>query len=269
MIIPTSLPPPVTQILRHYLNLQLGDKQITCPYFISKKATRWDLLFNYRLQGKGSPAEIENLTKHIAQQSNFNLNQATSSQIRQFMRRKGIGVDCSGFTYHLLKAFHQSETITDISTILKRPISFNPLNWLRHIRYRLDVRAFTSLRNSYPLSQLNQLRPGDLIRMESGKHVLIILEHKNNQIIYAHSSYKTTKIKGVHLSKITITKPSQSLENQIWHERTPSRKSLKTHYHPENEDGIFRLKAWDVVPAKAGIHALKLKSRHGSRYTSG
>lgn len=248
MNIPNTLSPQVKTTLTHYLNLQLGHKSVPCPYIISKKSARINLIFDYRLQGKGSPQEIEILTKKLALRSNFDLNQASVDQIRQFMRRKNIGVDCSGFAYHMLNAFHKAKTGRSISRVLTRPFSPNPLNWLRHIRYRLNVKVLTGPRNSNPLLGDLALQccylPGDLIRTQSGRHVLIILESDKKHFIYAHSSHRNTKVKGVHLGEITIINPTGPLENQIWHEQTPDSQSYKTQYHPEDGDGVFRLKTW-------------------------
>jgi hypothetical protein len=244
MIIPPPLPPLVRQILYHYLHLQFDGKSVPCPYFKSHRSVRGDFIFNYHLQGKGSPVEIENLTKQIALKNNFNLSKASIEQIRQFMRRKSIGVDCSGFAYHLLNAFHQTKTRTEITTVLKRPMSLNPLSWLRQIRYRLNVKNLTGSRNSVNVPSLSFYKPGDLIRMQSGHHVLIILESNKKQIIYTHSSQRYTKIKGVHLGKISITKPNQPLENQTWQEQGIDGKNYKNHYHTDAGDGVFRLKAW-------------------------
>lgn len=249
--VPSSLPLPVKQLLNHYLCLNLGGKCVPCPYYQNKEKLQLNFLSIYQKlfdlaqqTGKGIPQEIEQITIKLAQQSNFHLQQATIEQIRQFMRRKKNGIDCSGLAYHLLKAFHQTKTTRDFDQFLKRSSSPNPLSIFRPTRLQINTHTLTSTSNSIQIHHLKDIQPGDMIRMLQGKHILIILENTPKAVTYAHSSRKWTQITGVHLGEIKITHPHQGLERQNWQEKSKDNQSFKKYYQPQQGDGVFRLKFW-------------------------
>jgi hypothetical protein len=94
-----TLPPEPIKVINEYLNLQLGGKSVPCPYYMNVRKDRMGLT---ALLGKGNPGEIEREVKVWAKLRGFDLEAASISQIRDFMRGKGIGIDCSGFIANVL-----------------------------------------------------------------------------------------------------------------------------------------------------------------------
>jgi len=248
--IPSSLPIQVKQLLSQYLCLQLGNQCVPCPYYENKEklSLNFNSIYNKlfdqtRRTGKADPEEIEKVTNQLAQKLNFDLNQATVEQIRQFMRQKKIGVDCSGFAYHLLKAFNHSKTSQNFDKFFIRTPSPNPLSIFRPNHLQINAHTFTNPSNSQPVFNLNDIQLGDMIRMFKGKHILVILENTSKKIIYAHSSRKWTLTTGVHLGQINITHPQKGLEEQNWVEKTKDHQSFGRYFNHQQGDGIFRLKS--------------------------
>jgi len=171
------------------------------------------------LGGKGAPAQIKQATLKKAKESKIDLSQPSSEQIRDFMRQKRIGLDCSGFAFQVLNflkpGFHKN---------LKKAegISLNPIR-------RFSVRALTSNRNSQPVKKTKNIKVGDLIPVsfndQNIDHVLVVVRAGKKEIAYAHSSRKT-KITGPHLGKIKVIDPNLGLEKQQWLEKTKGGLSL-------------------------------------------
>ena len=88
--------------IHQYKHLHIGDKSINTPYFINKiNKVRAGLRV---LIGKGTPTEIEDEANLIALRKKINLPKMTKEQITDFLIQNNIGIDCSGFVYHILDA---------------------------------------------------------------------------------------------------------------------------------------------------------------------
>jgi len=149
----------------------------------------------------------------------------TVSSDYNFLKKNHIGIDCSGLVCHLLNFYFNSN---------------------------LDVRKTSaSMLTSPPISEkvnsTTTIQTGDLIRLDSGRHIIFIIEKIGNIINYVHSSDRT-KIRGVHLGTITITKPEQTLEHQSWSDQTLANLPYSSLFNPSNGDGIFRLKRSTFPP---------------------
>ena len=149
------------------------------------------------------------------------------------LKKNKIGIDCSGLAYHLLDFYSElfkKESIYEhlIGTDNKRGVR------------RVSANLLTSFPNSFPITNYSDVQTGDLIRLNSGKHVLFILKKTINQIHYIHSSDKTA-IRGVHYGEIEIIDSSKTLDKQKWAEIDSVGKNYSSNFNPENGDGIFRL----------------------------
>ncbi|MFA5828114.1 MAG: hypothetical protein WC841_01945 [Candidatus Shapirobacteria bacterium] len=154
------------------------------------------------------------------------------SEYKQLKKNKQ-GIDCSGLAYHLLDYYSKLLGLGSIyghliGTEGKRGAS------------RVSANLFTSPPNSFPLYTYSDIRTGDLIRLDSGRHILFVLEYKKSQIRYVHSSHKT-KTRGVHLGEIQIVDPSKTLDHQKWNETYSNGKNYSSIFNQKNGDGIFRL----------------------------
>jgi len=155
-----------------------------------------------------------------------------SSDYKQLKKNKQ-GIDCSGLAYHLLDFYAQ---LRGLGSVYEHLIGTDNKRGVR----RVSANLLTSHPNSFPLISISDIQTGDLIRLDSGKHVLFILENTGNLIRYIHSSNKT-KIRGVHLGEIKITDPSKTLDFQQWNEIGLNGHQYSSYFNPKNGDAAFRL----------------------------
>jgi cell wall-associated NlpC family hydrolase len=190
--------------------------------------------------GKGTPSEITQTTKLLAKEQNVDLQKLSSDQIRQFMTKNRLGVDCSGFIYYLLDQTFLQLHHNSLDKIIKAKLTKNPLN---PPRFRCNADCLTNDPNTIPIIfPKERIQSGDLIRIHQGKHVAIIIKSNKSKITYAHSSGKTATT-GVHFGQINITQLKKDLSQQSWLELTPSGKNYGTlYFRPRKGDGIRRLK---------------------------
>lgn len=154
------------------------------------------------------------------------------SEYKQLKKNKQ-GIDCSGLAYHLLDYYSK---LLGLGSIYDHLIGTDGKRGVR----RVSANLLTSFPNSFPVYPYSDIRTGDLIRLDSGRHVLFVLENKKSQICYVHSSRKT-KTRGVHLGEIEIIDPSKTLDHQKWNETYSGGENFSSVFNPKNGDGIFRL----------------------------
>src|SRR5258708_2037398 len=117
------------QFADKYINFEIEGKVIKVPYSISKEGEKraigelssagvTDRFANYG--GKGTPKQIKELVLNTAEKENFNLKNATSEEIENFMNKQGIGVDCSGFVYYVLDQYLKKEKNKSLDTLILR-----------------------------------------------------------------------------------------------------------------------------------------------------
>lgn len=197
--------------------LSLGGKKVPTPY-------RINLPFqpDRRKYGKPDPQTLLVNTTEAAKNQNFDLKKASVEGIRNFMRQNMLGVDCSGFPFHLLDYL-----LKNIGKGGMQDAGFPEAS-------KTNVEILTSEKFTVKIPSFKEAQPGDLVRLDSNspdglQHCLIILEIEDGSILYAHSSSKT-QVRGVH-------------KNYILYGRLPyDLRPFK--YEPESsKDGIYRLKA--------------------------
>lgn len=223
-----------------YFNLTLGNRKIPCPYWINNPK---------RLKfgpggGKSLPEEIVILAQQKAIQDKVDLAKLSEKEIINFLKKNHLGIDCSGFAFWLLDALDQEKggngIIDDIPNVEGKII-----------KVRASVKMLTDSQVAYPIKSLNEIKPGDMIRLRAGHHLLIVLQTQKDQnknlkkIIYVHSSSSVfTKTSGVHQQEILITNPNKPIEDQNWLEQTVNGLSYAKELLRSEGDGIFRLKIW-------------------------
>jgi len=149
------------------------------------------------------------------------------------LKKNKQGIDCSGLAYHLLDFY---ATLLGKGSIHDHLIGTDNQKGVR----RVSANLLTSHPNSFPVKNISDIQTGDLIRLDSGKHVLFVMETTPNLIRYVHSSNKT-QTRGVHLGEIKIRDRSKNLNYQDWDEKTSTGKNYSSMFNPKNGDGIFRL----------------------------
>ena len=174
--------------------------------------------------GKGTCEQIAAKTIELAQKQNINLLKSTPQQIYNFQKKNKLGIDCSGLTSNLLNLILKLEEVN---------FQINP--------YKTSAAMLTSPEFSEKIENINQIQTGDMIRMDSGKHILFVIEKIDNIISFVQSSQKTFT-RGVHYGHIEIVYPKKSLQYQLWSDKTKDDKKYSTLFNPKNSDGVFRLK---------------------------
>jgi hypothetical protein len=218
-----ELPKAAKKIIQEYFELKLNGKTIPCPYYINTSRKK-DLR---AMVGKGTPEEIIMEAKIWEKLKGVNFSKMTEEEIREFLRERGIGIDCSGFVLHVLNEWHKDKK--------KRPIwgKLTPSNksFIHRLAYilkpvqRLGAEIITNDENSIPVS-INEVMPGDVIRSKWKKknshHILLISKvtkdegGNTKEIEYVNASEQYGKNDGVRYGKIVIKDPNQPLQNQGW-----------------------------------------------------
>lgn len=226
------------KLYRQYTHLQSGGKEVRCPYW----SNRQRILLSGPYKGKGTPAQITKSTEKVAKANRIKLKKMTPGQIRKFMEHHRIGVDCSGFVFHMADALDKEKGGQGI---------WKKVEGVRGKGVR-KVNAFclTNKKNSLIIKKVGQIQVGDFIRFNAGRHIAIVTRVKREktgrpvEVVYAHSG-RLSAITGVHLAKFLVKNPEGDLNDQKWFEKT--RKGydfLATSFSEKEGDGIRRLKIW-------------------------
>lgn len=232
----------LNQLVHHYLHLRLGHHTVACPYWMDKNTKSYFGIGG----GKLLPEVIEEQTTRLAQQQGINLDQFTREELVHFMKINRIGIDCSGYAFCLLDAYDRENGGDGIADDIP--------NSQGCFVVRASVRMLTDPLVAYPIPFVNQLQPGDLIRLNNGRHVIVILNRpalydNRLQVSYTHSSRGV----GVHTAVLNITFPKGAIQEQDWQEITVFGKNYRELILPQLGDGIWRLKHFaDYLSSSSG-----------------
>lgn len=197
--------------------LSLDGKKVPTPYRRNEIGSFQKI--GSEFQGKSSPEVLTEATKRLAKEQNFDLNKASVEEIREFMKKNKLGIDCSGFVYRVINYLSEKLGLGNLEKAAGLP----------HVG-RTNVAKLTSDEFSVPVGSFNEAQPGDIIRLNSGGdilHALIVLENSDGVIAYAHSSGETIP-NGVHIGKIEGGKFPDDLKS--------------FSYQTSQGDGVRRLK---------------------------
>ncbi|MBP9817793.1 C40 family peptidase [Candidatus Shapirobacteria bacterium] len=190
-------------------------KYLGIPYF--KNTGKYKNSGDNVMVGKGNAHEIALKTVEMANSKNIKLLELDDQQIYNFQKKHHLGIDCSGLVCHLVNFCFDK--------------NLNPR--------RTSADMLTTAPIASPID-LSLITTGDLIRLDSGHHVLLVVEKTKELIVYIHSSDKTT-IRGVHYGTIEINNPKADLDKQNWSDVTKDGKPYSDLYHPAKGDGVFRV----------------------------
>lgn len=221
-----------------YTHLLLGGKAVRCPYWSNEEKN----LIPGPFKGKGTPKQISEATTKRALDLGLDLEKMSSAEIRSFMVREKIGVDCSGFVYHLADGLDKEK---GGQGILEKVAGVNGNG-----PFKVNAFCLTNDRNSLPVESVAEIRIGDFIRLNAGKHIAIVLrinkdrQKTTKEVIYAHSAF-FSKMTGVHTARFLIKGISAGLEKQQWFEKDRQGKDyFSVNFNRQAGDGIRRLKIW-------------------------
>jgi hypothetical protein len=167
------LSPEANKVIDSYLHLPLGCGPVT-PYFNNRRAKiRGGLR---ALIGKGSPEEIVEEAEIIALRNKVDIKSLDTVTLKKFLVDKGLGIDCSGFAFHVLNAESLARNgkrlgayLTARTTLLRQFIAR-----LREAE-NVSVAHLASDANSSAI-RYDEARPGDIITLLNPEynHVLVI-----------------------------------------------------------------------------------------------
>ncbi len=221
----------IEKYLDSWLKMKIGRVMINCPYFANKIRNGKVILSGF-VGGKGDYSEINReLNKAVSANQKIIIDK---QDIVKLARRKRIGIDCSGFVFRLLSELirlqYQNCPVKSLEEVFSEGI------------FRTNADKLTLGNHVIKVKLFSRSKLGDLIRINNGRHVAVVLEKKNNMITYIHSS-KVTKESGVHTGTIMINNTNQTLE---WREITRDNINFGDKYfHLHDGDGIFRLKIFN------------------------
>ncbi len=254
-----ELPKSARKMVYDYFHLPLGGKKIKCPYYRNTKKVKMGLRV---MVGKGNPEEIVHEVKVWAKLKGVNLNKMTEKEIRDFMIKLGIGIDCSGFASHIMNAFLKDYGLKPLQKILffkEAGIMHIFRRWLRPIE-NIPANDMTSTLNCNWVGNLNDVMPGDFIRVREKRafayHVAIIekvykIKKRVVKFDYIHSHSKYGDENGVRRGTIIILDPTKRLDEQEWHDSYQGRNYIKEDFVSNlNENFVKRLRVLDDIYKK-------------------
>lgn len=216
-------------LIHKYQNLSLGNKIVVCPYFNNKKKeTRAGLRV---LIGKGTPQEICEEAELFAVREKINLASLSENEIRNFLIRNRIGIDCSGFAFHVLNEVSYETTGKKISshlswaskkTFLRKIISaFRPAE-------NCGVRTFAHNSNSQIIN-LSSVKKWDIVTVltdiasTTADHIFLITNVSKNDkdtvLSFVHAiAWPKDGLEGhgVHEGKIRFPNNANDLTQAVW-----------------------------------------------------
>lgn len=190
-----SLPQTALEVIHHYQKLEAAPGVfVRCPYYRSPGTgeRRWGLVV---FSGKGSPQDIEEELRMVERLEGVQFVSMSEDKIVSVMRKRRLGVDCSGFLTHVLDAWTMQEHRRHIWSFLKPQFGFfNAVYWLFRPLTHMSVRVFASPRNAIELSSFQDVRPGDLMAFFGEIDHIAVVTHTYydrgtlKRFDYAHST---------------------------------------------------------------------------------
>ncbi|HEU5114236.1 MAG TPA: CHAP domain-containing protein [Candidatus Paceibacterota bacterium] len=178
-----------------YLALPVGGKP-QCPYFNNRRRkTKSQLRV---LKGKGSPSEIAEEAEIEALHARVDIKTIATDKLKEFLIACDLGIDCSGFAYHVLNSLSQERTGKNIQSFVKsnRPGFVGTIAAKLRPAENMGVSTFANERNSTAVNP-SEAKPGDIIVfIGTGKdglynHMVVVtgVERADGgtRISYAHS----------------------------------------------------------------------------------
>lgn len=221
-----SIPEVAQKEIERYMKLQIGGKEVRCPYYINLKRAK-DLR---AMVGKGTPEEIEIEAQVWAKMKGIELEELNANKIREFLMNRGIGIDCSGFVIHVLNKWYKKETGRNIWRKMDIPnkMILARIAYLLKPVEKLGAEIITNSQNSQSV-KIKDVLPGDVIRTKWKKknshHILLITKVEYGKkgepkhIEYTHSIPFYDKNSGVKTGGIKIKDLKKPLEKQDWEEK--------------------------------------------------
>ncbi len=222
------------ELIEDYKNFRIGSATCSIPYYNNRHI---GIRGGFRVKvGKGSVKEIQEEVQNIITLQKINLLNLNDINLKKFLVDHTLGIDCSGFAYHVLN----EESIAREKGFLEKNLTFQATKGLFG-KYRTKIRPaentsvtiFADDKNS-TIIDLKNILPGDMVTMIGGEekeekpnardHIIILtkIEYENNLpkiIHYTHSIAWPTDGEyghGVREGIIEITDIEKHITEQKW-----------------------------------------------------
>lgn len=223
------------KVEKAYLSLPLGNG-VQCPYF-NNRHHKVRIFALPAFVGKGSPEAICEEADILFKRKHIDPAKLTSDTLRSFLIENNLGVDCSGFAYHLLSATVEEAGLGALRRKLyfatSRPLIGQLIGKLRP-SLNAGVTTFSHHRNS-TVVPLSSIRPGDFIAVlgshEGARNHMMVLTHiyyedgAPRRFSYSHAiawPSDGTARHGVRKGEIHILDLTKPLLDQHWIEQGQS-----------------------------------------------
>lgn len=230
---------------KEYINFAIAGKTLNVPYVTNDGSC----YCSPRSLGKGTVEEIRNELTQKTLEKKISLESSPSHKIKELMKEWGIGIDCSGFVYHLLDALLQKKKGIKLDNVILRyggiiGVIERSILKAKRVR-RISATTLVSDLNTVVVREVSKIQEGGLISLTHGarKHVAIIVKVEQTKIIYAHSTGTTVETSGTHFGEIEIVDRNQGLDKQRWLELTKEGLNYgKECFRVEKGDCVRRLR---------------------------
>lgn len=212
-----KLPQQAQDVIDAYAGLDFGhDRLVACPYFINKRAGRRMQI--PALVGKGTPEEIIEEVKVHAKMKRLDFAEMSAEEIEGFMRQEGIGVDCSGFLAHVMRAYVFAHITQDLFRLLRqRRGLLSRILFRMHPEKNINVALLASEANSEEVLDVNDILPGDFVISKNEEHVYIVSEvYKEGDSVKKLHYWQSGEKENVCDGSIVISDSAKPLLKQTW-----------------------------------------------------
>ena len=247
-----KLPQSALSVIDSYLKLKAAeDKYVRCPYFRNPKSgrDRWGLT---AYSGKGSPQEIEDELRIIEKLEDADFSKMQESQIRDIMRKRRLGIECSGFITRILDGWTREIYKKPIYSLIKfNKGGLGKLYSMLRPYTHIDVEILVHPDNAREIIRPQELMPGDLIRFNTTiDHVIIVTSTERDEDLkkarYAHSILEDDG-EGIKLGSIEFVNADKNdLLSQKWSEEPQTGRVISDKGEPK----VYRLRVVENYPKK-------------------
>jgi len=240
-----KLPQSALNVIDAYWNLKVSEgKHIRCPYFRNPRSgrDRWGLT---AYSGKGSPQEIEDELRIIEKLEGVEFSEMQESEIRDIMKKRRLGIECSGFIVRVLDAWTRERYRKPIYSLLN--FNTSGLGWI-YSKLRpythIDVETLVHPKNAREVHDVQTLQPGDLMRFNTTiDHAVLITQVERGEtggmkVIHYAESILEENGEGLKRGTIIFTNSaSGDLVSQSWSEEPQTGHTINEKGEPK----IYRL----------------------------
>ncbi len=218
-------------------------RTISIPYYNNRRGkVRGGLR---AMVGKGSPSDIREEVELLALREKLPLTLVDKEAFKKLLVDNHIGIDCSGFAYHVLNTESGERKKGSLRSHLKFPLARGIRGFIAKMRpaENAGVTTFASDINSV-IVPIRDIRCGDYITMthpdseRAYDHIVLVhaIEKDSSgipkKILYSHSIAWPSDGRyghGVRQGLIEISDIKAPIQNQLWNEANKTGSENYTH----------------------------------------